>query len=231
MMKMGSRKSLLVAGAVTTALAVSGAGAYAAASSGTDAGPGEQAATVAPGPERQLRASGLNASEAKPLFSLANGERVGLVSNAATKCLVRSLGSRFAGETCATTAEIAEGHAVSVGDECGSTGKNLMEITGLAPEGALSVRLIGKRRNITEHVGSEWGLQVRRHEPRGRRALSHRHRMGGQQWRQRWDGGTSGGRRPVLRADVLGPREQQPLKEPARRGGKRAGRDDAAFCS
>jgi hypothetical protein len=142
MMTMGSRKSLLVAGAVTTALAVSGAGAYAAANSGTDAGPGERAATVAPGPERQLRANGLNASEAKPLFALANGERVGLVSNAATKCLVRSLGSRFAGETCATTAEIAEGHATSVGDECGSTGKNLMEITGLAPEGVLSVRLI-----------------------------------------------------------------------------------------
>jgi hypothetical protein len=143
MMKMGSRKSLLVAGAVTTALAVSGAGAYAAASSATNASPGEQAATVPPGPERQLRASGLNASEAKPLFTLANGESVGLVSNDVTKCLVRSLGSRFAGETCATTAEIAEGHAVSVGDECGSTGKNLMEIMGLAPEGVLSVRLIG----------------------------------------------------------------------------------------
>jgi hypothetical protein len=142
MMKIASRKSLLVAGALTTALAVSGAGAYAAASSGTDAGPGEQAATVAPGPERQLRANGLNASEAKPLFTLANGARVGLVSNATAKCLVRSLGTRFAGETCATTAEIAEGHATSVGDECGSTGKNLMEITGLAPEGVLSVRLV-----------------------------------------------------------------------------------------
>ena len=46
MMKIGSRKSLLVAGAVTTALAVSGAGAYAAASSATNAGPGERAATV-----------------------------------------------------------------------------------------------------------------------------------------------------------------------------------------
>jgi hypothetical protein len=142
MMRIGSRKRLLVAVALTTALAVSGAGAYAAASSGTDAGPGEQAATVAPGPERQLRASGLNASEAQPLFSLANGERVGLVSNTATKCLVRSLGSRFAGETCATTAEIAEGHGVSITDECATTGNNLMEITGLAPEGVLSVRLI-----------------------------------------------------------------------------------------
>jgi hypothetical protein len=142
MMTIGSRKSLLVAAAVTTALAVTGAGAYAAANSATNASPGEQAATVAPGPERQLRANGLNASDAQPLFSLANGERVGLVSNAATKCLVRSLGSRFAGETCATTAEIAEGHATSVGDECGSTGKNLMEITGLAPEGVVSVRLI-----------------------------------------------------------------------------------------
>jgi hypothetical protein len=142
MMTIASRKSLLVAGALAAALAVTGAGAYAAASSGTDAGPGEQAATVPPGPERQLRANGLNASEAQPLFSLANGERVGLVSNAATKCLVRSLGSRFAGETCASTAEIAEAHATSVTDECGPAGQNLMEITGLAPEGVLSVRLI-----------------------------------------------------------------------------------------
>lgn len=142
MMRITSPKSLLVAGALATALAVTGAGAYAAASSGSDAGPGEQAATVAPGPERQLRANGLNASEAQPLFSLANGERIGLVSNAATKCLARSLGSRFAGEMCASTAEIAEGHATSVTDECGPAGKNLMEITGLAPEGVLSVRLI-----------------------------------------------------------------------------------------
>jgi hypothetical protein len=142
MIRMGSHKRLLAAGAVTTALAVSGAGAYAAASSATNAGPGERAATVAPGPERQLRAGGLSASEAKPLFTLANGERVGLVANAVTKCLLRSLGSRAAGEMCATTTEIAEGHAVSVGDECGPTGRNLMEITGLAPAGAVGVRLI-----------------------------------------------------------------------------------------
>jgi|ERR1039457_7166146 hypothetical protein len=153
MMKLGSRKSLLVAGAVTTALAVTGAGAYAAANSATNASPGEQAATVGPGPERQLRASGLNASEAKPLFTLANGESVGLVSNAVTKCLVLSLGGRFAGETCATAAEIAEGHAVSVGDECAPTGKNLMEITGLAPEGAVGVRLIGSD-------GTSWSASV-----------------------------------------------------------------------
>jgi hypothetical protein len=141
-MKMRSRKSLLAAGAIATALAVSGAATYAAASSTTNASPGEQAATVGPGPQRQLRASGLNTSEAKPLFTLANGERVGLVSNTVTKCLLRSLGSRAAGEMCATTAEIAEGHAISVGDECGPTGRNLMEITGLAPAGAVGVRLI-----------------------------------------------------------------------------------------
>jgi hypothetical protein len=142
MMKIASRKNLLVAGAVTTALAVSGAGAYAAATSATNAGPGERAATVVPGPERQLRASGLNASEAKPLFTLANGERVGLVSNAGTKCLVRSLDGRAAGEMCATTVEIAEGHGISITDECATTGDDLMEITGLAPEGAVGVRLI-----------------------------------------------------------------------------------------
>jgi hypothetical protein len=84
----------------------------------------------------------LNASEAKPLFTLANGQRVGLVSNATAKCLVLSFSSRFAGETCATTAEIAEGHGVSIADECATTGKNLMEITGLTPEGVLGVRLI-----------------------------------------------------------------------------------------
>src|ERR1035437_4724943 len=232
MMTIGSRKSLLVAGAVATALAVSGAGAYAAANSGTDAGPGEQAATVAPGPERQLRANGLNASEAQPLFSLANGERVGLVSNAVTKCLVRSLGSRFAGETCATTAEIAEGHAVSVGDECGSTGKNLMEITGLAPEGVVSVRLIssdGTSRSTSVLSGAfkfdgtnpaagapyptglEWlgsnGSGV------GRAGLGAAHDAG-----------------PLAEARRLAMREQQPLEGPARRGGKRAGRHDAVFC-
>ena len=231
MMKMGSRKSLLVAGAVTTALAVSGAGAYAAASSATNASPGEQAATVPPGPERQLRASGLNASEAKPLFTLANGESVGLVSNDVTKCLVRSLGSRFAGETCATTAE-NRGRARRLGGR-------RMRLDRQEPHGDHGARAgrsaqrpaHRKRRDITEHVGREWGLQVRRHEPRGRRALSHRYRMGGQQWRQRWDGGASGKRGPVLRADVLGMREQQPLKEPARRRGKRSGRHDAALCS
>jgi hypothetical protein len=142
MSKMRSRKSLSVAGAIAIALAVSSAAAYAAASSSVNASPGERAATVAPGPGRQLRANGLSASDAKPLFTLANGESVGLVANDVAKCLVRSLGSRSAGETCATTAAIAEGHGVSVGDECGSSGKNLMEITGLAPEGAADVRLI-----------------------------------------------------------------------------------------
>ena len=77
MQEKGSRKSLLFAGAVAAILAMSGAGAYAAANSATTRpSPGEQAATVAPGPERQLRSNGLNASEARPLFSLANGERV-----------------------------------------------------------------------------------------------------------------------------------------------------------
>lgn len=142
MKEKGSRKSLFFAGAVAAILAMSGAGAYAAANSATTVSPGEQAATVAPGPERQLRSNGLNASEAKPLFSLANGESVDLVANDQTKCLLRALGSKFAGETCATLSEIAEGHAISISDECGSPGKNLMEITGLTPAGASEVRLI-----------------------------------------------------------------------------------------
>jgi hypothetical protein len=34
-----------------------------------------------------------------------------------------------------------EGQAVAVADECGSSGENLMEITGLAPEGTAKVHL------------------------------------------------------------------------------------------
>ena len=84
----------------------------------------------------------MSSSAAKPLFTLANGERVGLVTNAAAKCLVRSLDGRAAGEMCATTAEIAAGHGISITDECATTGNELMEITGLAPAGAVGVRLI-----------------------------------------------------------------------------------------
>jgi hypothetical protein len=142
MRKLRSGRGPLVAAALTVAIAGSGAAAYAAASSGGTASSGEQVATVAPGPERELRAYGLSGSEDAPVFTLADGQSVGVVSNGAASCLVRRSGAEWAGETCATTAAIAEGHGVSVSDECGSTGKNLMEIMGLAPEGVAAVVLL-----------------------------------------------------------------------------------------
>jgi hypothetical protein len=65
---------------------------------------------------------------------------VAIVGDDLSKCLIRTIGART-GDMCASTSGIAEGHGISVGDECGSSGKNLMEITGLAPEGAMSARL------------------------------------------------------------------------------------------
>jgi len=143
MSKIYRRKGLMVAGVLALVAASGGVAAYATTggASETGAGAGQQLATVPPGPERLLRANGLNASNAVPVFSLENGDRVGLLTGANTKCLVRSLDGRVAGESCATTAGIAEGQGISVSDECSTSSKNLMEITGLAPEGTVQVRL------------------------------------------------------------------------------------------
>jgi hypothetical protein len=143
MRNMHRRKRLMVAGVLTVAAASGGVAAYATTggASETGAGPGQQLATVPPGPERLLRANGLNASNAVPVFSLENGDSVGLLTATNTKCLVRSLDGRVAGESCSSDAGITEGRGISVSDECGTNGKNLMEITGLAPEGTAQVRL------------------------------------------------------------------------------------------
>jgi hypothetical protein len=141
MSKMHRRKGLMVAVLLASLTAAGGVGAYAATGGLSEAGPGAQLATVPPGPERLLRANGLNASDAIPVFSLENGDSVGLLTGASTKCLVRSFGGRVAGESCATAAGIVEGQAISVSDECGTSGKDLMEITGLAPQGTTQVRL------------------------------------------------------------------------------------------
>jgi hypothetical protein len=141
MSKMHRRKGLMVAGVLAAITAAGGVGAYAATGGTSNASPGEQAATVPPGPERLLRANGLSASNAIPVFSLANGDSVGLLTGTNTKCLVRTIGGHVAGESCANAAGIVEGQAISVTDECGTSGKNLMEITGLAPEGTTQVRL------------------------------------------------------------------------------------------
>jgi hypothetical protein len=143
MSKIYRRKGLTVAGILAVVAASGGVAAYATTGGGseTGAGPGQQLATVPPGPERLLRANGLNASNAVPVFSLKNGDSVGLLSGANTRCLVRTLDGRVAGESCASGAGVAEGRGISVSDECGTSGRNLMEITGLAPEGTAQVRL------------------------------------------------------------------------------------------
>jgi hypothetical protein len=145
MRNMHRRKRLMVAGMLTVVAASGGVAAYATTGGTTggssEAGPGEQIATVPPGPERLLRANGLNASNAVPVFSLENGDSVGLLTGANTKCLVRSLGGRVTGESCASAVGIVQGQGISVSDECGTNGRNLMEITGLAPDGTAQVRL------------------------------------------------------------------------------------------
>jgi hypothetical protein len=133
-----------VLGAVlTTVLAASAVGAYAAASSGsgTESSPIQQLATEGAGAGRSARADGLDASQATPAFTLRNGQSVSVVGDASAKCLIRNAGAH-ASETCDTLAAIDEGQAISVSDECGSVGRDLMEITGLAPDGVSAVRLI-----------------------------------------------------------------------------------------
>jgi hypothetical protein len=135
-------KSLIAASAITAAACVSGVVAYATADAGggPSASPVQQLRTGPPGPDHFASADGLNPADAKYVFTLANGVSVGVVENNLSKCLIRTIGTRSAA-TCASTAAIAEGHGIAVGDECGTSGKNLMEIVGLAPEGAVSARL------------------------------------------------------------------------------------------
>jgi hypothetical protein len=135
-------KSLIAASAIAVTVAVGGVAAYAAADggSGPNATPLAQLSTGAPGPDHFASADGLDPADAKYVFTLANGASVAIMGNDLSECLIRTIGART-GDMCASTAGIAEGHGISVGDECGSSGNNLMEILGLAPEGAVSARL------------------------------------------------------------------------------------------
>ena len=121
-------------------LAVGSLGALALADEGEES-PGQQIASVAPGANRFVRAEGLDASNAKPVFALANGEQVGVVSSATVTCLVKTVGGSPAGDACAGPVGISQGQAITVRDECGAAEANRMEIVGLAPAGVTSVRL------------------------------------------------------------------------------------------
>jgi hypothetical protein len=140
-----SRRNGIIAAGVTAIVACAAtAGGYVAISSGDSqpAGNGARVAAVTPGPGRLLRAYGFDAQNAVPVFTLANGQNVGLLIDAEAKCLLRTLNGRIAGETCGTDAAIPTGEAITVNDECGSAGNDLMEIIGLAPENASAVRLL-----------------------------------------------------------------------------------------
>jgi len=94
-----------------------------------------------PGGEAFLQGAGVNASDATPAFSLQNGETVSVASSGANRCVVHTLGGKATGR-CYPIAAVAQGEDITVFDECGSSGKHLMEISGLAPAGTVTVRLV-----------------------------------------------------------------------------------------
>jgi hypothetical protein len=95
---------------------------------------------ASPGPEAFLAADHIDVSQAQPVFVLNNGQTVSVAANDSDRCLLHGVSARTAGR-CFTEAQINEGAAVTVIDECGTAGRNLMEITGLAPTGARGARL------------------------------------------------------------------------------------------
>ena len=129
------------AAAAAVLLAVVGAGGYAVADSASDSGHGGISQVKTGGSSRFARAYGLDPAIAAEVFTLRNGQRVAVVADGAAACLIRGPVGH-GGETCSSRAEINEGRAISVLDECGTESRDLMEITGLAPEGASSVRLM-----------------------------------------------------------------------------------------
>jgi hypothetical protein len=144
MKRLKRRSGLTVGALIVLALAAAAVGAYAVASadSGVQPGPIESLRAGPGGPGVFARASGLNPADATPVFALRDGREVSVVANASAKCLISKVGAHTAGETCDTLAAIAEGRAISVSDECTAGGQQLMEVTGLAPEGVASVRLL-----------------------------------------------------------------------------------------
>ncbi len=128
-----------VAGAIV--LGAGALGAYAAAEGLTGSSAGEVRQLVAESrPGQFARKYGLNPADAVAVFKLRNGQIASVVAGSSAKCLIQT-NANHTSETCDTTAAIAEGQAISVQDECGTAGGNLMEITGLAPPGIVSARL------------------------------------------------------------------------------------------
>lgn len=124
---------------VVTLVAAIGAGAAAIALADTPGSPVEQLQSH-PGPEAFLAPYGVSASERQAVFTLDNGQTVSVIDKESTRCLLHGKESQVVGR-CFSAQAVNAGEAVTVSDECGSSGSNLMEITGLAPEGATNVKL------------------------------------------------------------------------------------------
>jgi len=119
-----------------------GLGLYSAISAGDDreSTPVEQLAAEPVGQGRFARAYGMSVTEGAEVFTLGNGARISVAETATAKCLFIAKDGDV-GETCDSNVAINEGKAIDVADECGSSGENRMEITGLAPNSAARVRL------------------------------------------------------------------------------------------
>jgi hypothetical protein len=133
------RRSRLLLVAVLATVIGAGLAAYALA----DAGSGSTVDQIKanPGPQAFVQAYNLSTSEGQAAFTLHDGQTVSVLDQGTTRCLLHGIGTQTTGR-CFPQAEVSEGQAVTVYDECASGGKNLMEITGLAPAGTAGVRLI-----------------------------------------------------------------------------------------
>ena len=139
---MRKRRLVEVVSLLVVAAAAGLTGVVVALASGSLAPASPPVTSVAPGTEREARAFHLASASSQPVFSLRDGEEVAIRRGNGSRCLIRTLGGRPSGEVCATDAGASAGEGIDITDECGSSGNQLMEITGLAPAGASSVRLL-----------------------------------------------------------------------------------------
>jgi len=138
------RRRITLAIAVAMLSVIAASGAYAAVSSvaGKQAPSGAQVAATPAGPGRLARAYGVNPTLARVVSTLHNGDIVTVANGPSARCLIRESAGEISNEACAPLSELASVRTIAVTDECGTASSQEMEITGLAPDGATTVRLI-----------------------------------------------------------------------------------------
>lgn len=163
MPKRSPTKLLATAGAIVATVT---AGSVTALTTGASSSTQQAIATTPAGPYHAARAFGLDTATAKSVFSLHDGDQVALIRGGDARCLLRTREGQLVGEACATSAGVTSGEGITVSDECASTGAQLMEITGLAPEAATAVRLLyTDGTSVTEPV-VEGACKFEGHNPR-----------------------------------------------------------------